>query len=266
MSDIVIIKWIYTLVKLTITWVFSAGSRRFKRFVNFKWLDKRRIKIIVAETYAPTGSNIDTTCEGIRATGEGQLFGLFYLLPHLANAYGIENIELSFADKSSELTRDDYELERKKYKLVILGGPINNNYACAVMKYESPQFTYRCMLPNDCTQEKDFHVLIDRALGHSINRQESGTDYGLIVQVLSPVHKGFDVLLLSGNTTKGTAAAALAVSSPEILKQIISRIEHDSQKHHNTTGGCFYIKVQGRTIGDLELDIKNSKYGKLHWS
>jgi hypothetical protein len=230
-------------------------------------MDKRKIRVIVAETYASTNNDVNTTCEGIRATGEGQVYGLFHLLPWLDRAYGIEKLELIFASKftsESEISKEDYEEARTKFRLIIIGGPINNNWAHAAMKFESPQFTYRCMLPKEWSAERDPHVLIDKALGHSINRQEPGSDYGLIVQANSSDGNGFDVLLLSGNTTKGTAAAAQAVSSPSTLKQIISKIEHDSPKPHFATGGCFYIKARGRNVGDLALDITNSKYGSLH--
>lgn len=263
MNEISLLKWGFTLVKLLISWMLDSKLRKFKKFVGFHWLDTRKIKVIVAETYPATNTD-GTTCQGIRATGEGQVYALFYILPWLVKVYGKDNIELDFSGNLYSLSKDEYEAEREKYKLVILGGPINNNWARAVMEFEQPQFTYRYMCSDDLLPEKDPHLLIDKSLGHSINKQENSSDYGLIVQVMSlSPHKGFDILLLSGNTTRGTAAAAKAVTSPAILEKIISKIDLESNGLHFTKGGCFYIKAQGANIKEIRLDALNSKYGNL---
>lgn len=251
--------------------VLSANLRRFEHFANFRrldmrkpfpWIDDRKIRIIVAETYPKSEVHDGTKCEGIRATGEGQVFCLFHLLPLLASAYGPENLELVFAARSSKISRDEYLKTRTQRRLVILGGPIHNNWARALHEFELPQLNFGATEIN-AHGETDPHFLHDRNEPGVAFKPDTEADYALVVQLPSVNKKGFDVLYLSGSTTKGTAAAAKAVATPATLKEIVSKIEHDASGEHRLTGGCFKLRTWGASADDQELDMGSFKYGQL---
>ena len=82
-SPMFIVANVFRGMKLITTWCLSANVRRFKRFINFHWRDGRKIKIFIAETYAAVPNHDGTSCSGIRATGDGQVCALFYILPWL---------------------------------------------------------------------------------------------------------------------------------------------------------------------------------------
>jgi hypothetical protein len=248
--------------------LIPTNQTRFARFLNFRaldfarpfpWLDDRKILILVAETVPESDCNDETTCQAIRATGEGQVFALFHLLPWLSRLVGETNLELQFARKRENITRNEYDRIRSKYRLVILGGPINNNWARAVHEFELPRFNFGATTANN---HVDPHCLTDKCHTNVCYTPEPDCDYALIVQVPTKAGNGFDVLYLSGSTTKGTAAAAKAVATPRTLKFIAARMKSCSSKYYRE-GGCFYLKALGPDVLNQDVDLETGVFGAL---
>lgn len=234
---------------------------RFKSFVNFN--PTKPIKIIVADTFPVNSDEPRVTPDRIRGTGEGQIVAIFSLLPWLARTYGPEKLRLHFAKRSAPVDEISYDHVRKTANLLILGGPITNNWAAAVENFASPQFQYGT--------EDDPHTLVD--ISTNGRRTHGRThDYGLITQVPEIEDRGghrySGIMVLSGNSTRGTAGISQALARADQLRQLVATLQPRGALNLGRQGGCYCVKTtepDGNTDPNkIQLWFDQGQQGRLH--
>jgi hypothetical protein len=217
--------------------VFYPELKRFEDVINFDIRDHRKISIVVAETVAPEDISSSTTNKGIRASGEGQVYALFDLMPLLGRVFGYEKLEIEFANKKNSLTKEQFDAKTENTRMIILGGPLHNNWAEAAMKYYQPQYMYGCLLNNkQDTTKYDPNTLYD---GDTAFIHGKDIDFGLLIPIKED-HNNFNrCFVLTGNTTKGTHAAARCLKDKKTLDQIIH-----NYKVKNTRELCCCVRSE----------------------
>lgn len=217
--------------------VFYPELRRFENVINFDVRDRNKITIVVAETIAPEDNTSPTSNKGIRATGEGQVYALFDLMPMLGRVFGYENLEIKFADKKNILSKAQFDAKTENTRMIILGGPLHNNWAEAAMKYYQPQYKYGCLLNQEQNTTKyDPNTLYDDS---SMFIHDKDVDFGLLIPIKDNNNRFNKCFVLAGNTTKGTHAAARCLKDKNTLDQIIY-----NYKTKNTRELCFCVRSE----------------------
>jgi hypothetical protein len=67
-----VLRILWGISRLLLAWTASADLRLFKTFTNFSWFDRRKIRIIIAETYEESAHYSDETTSGAKAGADGK--------------------------------------------------------------------------------------------------------------------------------------------------------------------------------------------------